>query len=136
MSLLEALQHRIIGTLREDVQLTQMLAAPIGVHERIPSNRRFPFVVVEQSVASDWSTDHESGIEAIISIGVWSRFQNRSELHALSDRVIGLLESRFEPTATLTIVLSKMITVRYERDPVQNAYRALIRLRFLIESTH
>lgn len=135
MSLLDALQHTIIGTLRDDVALTQMLAAPVGVHERIPSNRRFPFVVVEQSVASDWSTDHERGMEAIMSIGVWSRFKNRTELYALSDRVVSLLEARFQPTATLTIVLSRMITARYERDPAQNAYRALIRLRFLIEPT-
>lgn len=135
MSLLNDLQRSIISALRSDTVLRGLLATPNGVYERVPPNRMFPCIVVEQSTVSDWSTDHEPGRDVIVSLGIWSRTNNRAEMYAVSDRTVSVLEARIETPENLQIVLTTLVSATYERDAFQRAYRGTLRMRFLIEPT-
>lgn len=133
MPLVLDLHRAIITALRTDVQLSSMLGAPGAVFERVPPNRQFPCIVVEQSLTADWSTDHEPGRDVIVTVGVWSRADSRAETYAISDRAVTVMEAGFETSNSLNIVLSQMLSATYTREVGQRAYRATIRLRFLIE---
>lgn len=133
MSLVLDLHRAIITALRTDAPLGSMLQSTDSIFERVPPNRQFPCLVVEQSLAADWSTDNEPGRDVIVTIGVWSRADNRAEVYAISDRAVTVLEAGFETANSVNIVLSQMLSATYTREVAQRAYRATIRLRFLIE---
>ncbi|MGB7431454.1 MAG: DUF3168 domain-containing protein [Ahrensia sp.] len=133
MSLVLDLHRAIITAFRSDAQLSALLNSTDSIFERVPPNRQFPCIVVEQSLAADWSTDHEPGRDVIVTVGIWSRADNRAETYAISDRAVTVLETGFETSNSLNIVLSQMLSATYTREAAQRAYRATIRLRFLIE---
>lgn len=133
MSLVLDLHRSILTALRGDPLLNGMLQTPASVFERVPPNRHFPCVVVEQSAATDWSTDHEKGRDVIVSLGVWSRANNRAECYRIADRAVEVLETGFDTPGSLNVVLGQLLSASYTREVSQRAYRATIRLRFLLE---
>ncbi|MEM0899595.1 MAG: DUF3168 domain-containing protein [Pseudomonadota bacterium] len=125
------LHETISEALATDAQLYTMLGGGRDrVHDRVPSNRKFPFITVDRLQANAWNTDLDDGRDTIATIRVWSRARNRVQSYDIADRIIEIVESL---SASATIILAQYVSATHERAVSQNAFLATLRFRLLTE---
>lgn len=71
-----ALQKALFDLLSQDPALTALMGDK-RVHDAVPKNRKFPFLVIGELTANDWSTSDELGQAFIVTLRVWSSAQGR-----------------------------------------------------------
>jgi hypothetical protein len=136
MSAIEDVHAAIFALLDDDAQLATLLGRSNAIHDRVPVQRRFPFITIADINWTDWSTDTLPGRDLVTTIRIWSRGPNRRELYRISDRVCNVLTSWTGLAGDTHIVLSDRLTAAHDRDQLQRAFRATLRFRQLIEPAH
>jgi len=136
MNTIEHIHEAAIARLVNDGQLSVLLGRADAIHDRVPLQRRFPFVTITDVNWTDWSTDTLPGYDLVTTIRVWSRASNRRQLYRIADRITQLLSTWHGTVEGTHIVLSDRLTATFERDPAQRAFRATLRFRQLIEPTN
>lgn len=80
------LQKAVYQALTTDSALTTMLGAG-WLHDAVPQNTDFPYVVIDQMRVNDWSTGTERGSEHIMMLHVWSRYRGKREVYEIADAI-------------------------------------------------
>lgn len=110
-----------------------LIAAVSGVFDFVPQASNFPYVVVSDAGARDWSTKTGSGAEVDLEITVASRGRGRKEGLDIMEKVYDLLHGQ-----TLSLTGHSMINCRFvsgrtlvEEDGL--TYRGVMRFRVVTE---
>lgn len=130
----EAFQEWVIARLAGDGALQALFGGTVRIHDVIPAQRRFPFIVIGPVETVPDGTDNLPGQAMTITVHVWSRSANRREAFRLSDRIGALLEQAPAVHGTLRIVLASVIASLVQRREADDAFHAQLRLRALTEA--
>lgn len=126
------LQKAIFAALSGDAAL----AAALGggrIHDRVPENAPFPYVVFGRSSVYDWSTCTEIGTEHLVSLHVWSKAKGREETLSIMELISARLEAGLALTDNHLVSLAPDFSeVRYDDD--LSLHHGLLRYRALIEA--
>ena len=68
-------------------------ATSYKIFDENPKNEAYPYIVMGEISAKDWSDKSEDGMEVYSTIHVWSRYHGRKEADEMSDMVIQALTS-------------------------------------------
>jgi len=63
------------------------------VFDENPENELYPYVVMGEITASDWSDKFEDGMEVYSTIHVWSQYHGRKEADLMADGLLQALTS-------------------------------------------
>jgi Protein of unknown function (DUF3168) len=90
-SAVEAVQSALVTVLRGDPAIT---AAVTGVYDGAPPRAAFPYIVINDSSSTDWSTKTARGREVRIAVTVWDDGEEAATLQhimaLIEDAVAGL----------------------------------------------
>ena len=127
-----ALQSAVYQALINSNALTMKLG---GAHifDDIPNRQSPPYVVFGKSIHSDWSTDHEEGVEHELILHVWSERNGRKEALDLSHEITRLLN-----VADLSLTDHTLINFRHkftelERERKTGFFKSEITFRAVTE---
>ena len=110
-----ALQRACFHALSADPDLTALLGAD-RVFDRVPERVRPPYLVLGQSMVSDWSTATEDGEAIVFFIHVWSKSSDREQCHAAQEEVKRVLEGALSlPAANLVALRFQLADTRRDR---------------------
>jgi hypothetical protein len=129
-----ALQKALFDLLSQDPALTGLLGDE-RVHDAVPNHRKFPFLVIGNLTANDWSTSDDIGQTFIVTLRVWSSAQGRKEIYDICERVRTLMQSDIQlPNESQShLVMTWPVSERYEREIAARSMRATLRFRILLE---
>lgn len=132
-----ALQKALFDLLSQDPELTEHLGEK-RIHDAMPSPRKFPFLVIGDFTANDWSTSEDNGQAFISTLRVWSSAQGRKEIYDICERVRALMHSGFQlpVESPAHIVLCQPVTERFEHEIGARSVRATLRYRILLEPSN
>lgn len=130
----EAFQEWAIARLTGDSALQALFGGQVRIHDVIPSQRRFPFIVIGPVETAPEGTDSLPGQAVTMTVHVWSRSANRREAFRICDRVGTLLEAAPAVHGTLRIVVASVIASLVQRREADDAFHARLRLRALTEA--
>ena len=127
-----ALQVAIHAALSADSGLLAHLGGA-RIYDHVPRNAAYPFVTFGQTIARDWTTGTEDGLEHTLTLHVWSIGGSRRETHDIMDAVRNVLED-----ATLALSDHRLVQIRHEYsdarpDPDREAYHGILRYRAVTE---
>ena len=63
------------------------------VFDETPENEPYPYVVMGEITAKDWSDKLEDGMEVYSTIHVWSQYHGRKEADEMADKILQALSS-------------------------------------------
>jgi hypothetical protein len=92
-----------------------------------------PYVVLDQTRVTDWSTGTERGAEHMLMLHVWSRYRGKHEVYEIADAIRDRLDE-----ASLTLGENRLINLRHQfsdlkRDEDGETYHAVLRFRAITE---
>lgn len=102
------LQKAVYAALAADATLTTLLGDG-GIHDAVPQDAAFPFVVIDQMQVRDWSTGTEPGAEHMLTLHVWSRYAGKKETYEIADAVRAVLDG-----AMLSLEDHRLINLRHQ----------------------
>jgi hypothetical protein len=88
-----------------------------GVYDNVPqaidsgATSAFPYVTIGEDVNTEWDTDDSTGLQASITIHVWSRVKGRKQVKTLQGMIYDILHR-----AELSITGYRFVTVEWEQD--------------------
>lgn len=126
-----SLQRACFQALAADTDLTNLIGAN-RVFDRVPERVRPPYVVLGQSMVSDWSTATEDGEAIVFFVHVWSKSTAREECHAVQEEVKRVLE------ADVAFADADLVALRFQladtnRDRPSGFLHGVMRFRAVIE---
>lgn len=89
--MIAALQSGVYALLAADTALTDLLADSPGVYDHVPHDAQTPYVVVGDTILNDWDTDDSRGLEAEVTLHVWSEYRGRFEAKNIQDAIYNAL---------------------------------------------
>lgn len=127
-----ALQQSIFARLSGDGDLVTLLGGP-SIYDDVPPGAGFPYLTLGQSVAEDWSTATEPGLEHVFTLHVWSRAEGRKQTH----EIIGAVRSALD-AAPLMLADHALVNLAFQfsearRDPDGETYHGIVRYRAVTE---
>ncbi len=127
-----ALIQTIVGELAADDPLTTLLGGE-RIYDAAPRNARFPYVLIGQDRARDWSTGTESGTEHLLVLDVFSRARGRREASQIANRIAVLLDDQPMPLDGHDLINLRVEDVVTERLTDARTFRATLSLRAVTE---
>lgn len=126
------LQKAAYQALKADSALTALLGSA-WLHDDVPQNTAFPYVVLEQMRLNDWSTGTELGSEHILMLHIWSRYDGKREALEIADAIRSALDD-----AELVLDDNRLINLTHQysdlkRDPDGRSYHGVMRFRAVTE---
>lgn len=125
------LQKAIVAALVADTGV----AALVGerVQDAPPRNATFPYLVLDETTLSDWSTGSEGGHAHRVTLHAWSRERGKRECHEILNAAENALVD-----AALTLDGHALVNLRFEfaetrRDPDGVTWHGVMRLRAVTE---
>ena len=120
------LQKTIYQTLTGDPTLMGMVT---GVHDHAPQGAAFPYITIGEATAQPWGAAGLDGIEATLSLHVWSRSPGRKEVKRIVAEMHRLLHD-----ADLAVTGHALVSIRFQfgetfRDPDGITYHGFSRYR-------
>jgi hypothetical protein len=127
-----ALQKAAYAALVGNPALTSLLGGA-RIYDDVPQDAAFPYVVLDQMRLNDWSTCTERGAEHILMLHLWSRYDGKSEVHAIADAIRTVLDD-----AELTLDDNRLVNLAHQysdlqRDPDGETWHAVMRFRAVTE---
>ena len=101
-------QKSLVQALKSDVALVGLLGGE-RVYGHVPQRSAYPFVTIGHSIARDWSTSSESGLEHVITLHVWSKARGKQQTHAIMSAVLDVLHD-----GELTVTDHHLVNLRHE----------------------
>ena len=126
------LQKGIYQTLSQDTSITGLLGGT-NIYDDAPQSADYPYLTFGQSVARDWSTGTEDGLEHILTLHVWSRAGGKKETHEIIEAIRQALKA-----APVAINDHALVNLRHEfsearQDPDGETYHGIVRYRAVTE---
>jgi hypothetical protein len=134
MSASWALQQAIYATLSSDDGVKALLGDPPRVFDAPPRDAAFPYCVIGDDAASDWSTVTEQGSEHIVSAHVWSRASGHREAKLIADAVQDALDGAELSVTGQSLIDLRWLDTNVSRDADGETVRAALRFRAVMES--
>ena len=100
------LQQAVYGALTGDSTLMALIT---GVHDHLPQGAAFPYVTIAESTARAWGVVGVVGIEATLTLHVWSRVRGRKEFKQIMAEMHRILHD-----ADLTVTGHALIWLRFD----------------------
>lgn len=85
---LKEIQQGIYATLNGDTTLGAMIT---GVYDRVKQKTDYPYVVIGDASAQDWSTKTTKGLQSLSRVHVYSRKGGRKQALEIMSRIYELL---------------------------------------------
>jgi hypothetical protein len=125
------LQTAVYEALAADATLTALIGE--SVYDHVPQDATFPFVVLDQTRISDWSTGTEAGSEHQLTLHIWSRYRGKAESYTIADTIRAALDE-----ATLPLAENRLVNLRHQfsdmrRDEDGETWHAVLRFRAATE---
>jgi hypothetical protein len=133
MSASWALQQAIFATLSTDDGMKDLLGDPPRVFDAPPRDAAFPYCVIGEGQASDWSTATEAGSEHILAVHVWSRASGHREAKLVADAVKDALDGAELSVTGQALIDLKWLDTNVTRDADGETIRAVLRFRAVME---
>ena len=131
MSASWALQQAIYAALTMDDGVSEALDG--RVFDTPPRAASFPYCVIGDDVASDWSTATEKGSEHALTVHVWSRADGQMQAKLAAEAVRDALDgAELAITGQVLIALSHLAT-EHARESDGETVHALLRFRAVLE---
>ena len=100
------LQEAIYTALTGDAPLMAMIT---GVHDHVPQETAFPYITIGASTAREWGAAGVEGIEATLTIHVWSRTRGHKEAKQITAEIHRIMHD-----ADLSVTGHALINLRFE----------------------
>ena len=126
------LQKAVYAALAADATLTTLLGGA-AIHDAVPQNAAFPYVVIDQTQIRDWSTGTEPGAEHMLMLHVWSRHAGKREAYEIADAIRAALGG-----AMLSLEEHRLVSLRHQyselkRDEDGETQHGVLRFRAVTE---
>ena len=127
------LQKAVYAALAADGALIAALGGAAAIHDAAPQQASFPYVLIGETQARDWSTGTEAGAEHMLTLHVWSRHAGKREAYAIADAVRAALDG-----AMLSLEGHRLVNLRHEYselkpDPDGETQHGVLRFRAVTE---
>lgn len=103
-----------------------------GVHDSVPQNAKFPYVVLGEDTVVDWSTKLVPGEEITHTLHLWSQYPGMQELKTLIDQTIQALTVTPLTLSGFDVVVAAMDGIETMRDPDGISRHGVLRFRFKV----
>ena len=80
------------------------------VYEILENDQAFPKIWIEDGGADDWSNKDDSGLEAVITLHIGSRYEGTKEIRSLMDKCNAALHN-----ASLTLAAGQSVLCQFDR---------------------
>lgn len=127
-----ALQKGIYQTLANDPGVTGLLGGA-NIYDDVPRTASYPYLTLGQSVARDWSTGSEDGMEHIVTLHVWSRAGGKKETQEILGKVQDVLHDLPIALADHHLVNLRQEFSEARQDPDGETYHGIVRYRAVTE---
>jgi len=87
------LQQAIYAALVAAPAIKALAGDPARVFDDVPETAAFPLISIGDATGADWSSKTTDGLEATITLHVWSRQRGRREVKVILDAVHGVLHN-------------------------------------------
>jgi len=104
------------------------------VFDENPENEPYPYVVMGEISAKDWSDKFEDGMEVYSTIHVWSQYHGRKEADQMSDAILqALTSSPLELGASFRAALDRLDGYNLLVDLDGKNRHGVLRFKYYIE---
>ena len=104
------------------------------VFDENPENEPYPYVVMGEITARDWSDKFEDGMEVFSTIHVWSQYHGRKEADQMSDGILqALTSSTLELSPNFRAALDRLDDYNLIIDIDGKTRHGIMRFKYLIE---
>lgn len=118
----------------DEVTLYEINPPIYKVFDDMPEQEVFPYIVMGEITARDWSDKFEPGQEVYSTIHIWSRYKGRKEADDMADGVLqALTESPLDLSPNFRAVLDEFESYDLIIDIDGITRHGILRLRYLIE---
>ncbi len=124
------LQKAVYGVLSADSTLTAMVT---GIYEYVPQGTGFPYLVVNEITAADWSTKTSNGASCSLTLKAYSRDMQDTALLGIISRATDTLRGAtiIMTGHTITNLTFQNIEIKRMADGV--TYEAAVKFKALTE---
>ena len=99
-----------------------------------PENEPYPYVVMGEITATDWSDKLEDGMEVYSTIHVWSQYHGRKEADEMADALLqALTSSSLDLGPNFRTALNKFDNYNLLVDLDGKTRHGVLRIKYLIE---
>ena len=104
------------------------------VFDENPENEPYPYVVMGEISAKDWSDKFEDGMEVYSTIHVWSQYHGRKEADQMSDAILqALTSSPLDLAPNFRAALDRLDGYNLLVDLDGKTRHGVLRFKYLIE---
>lgn len=126
------LQKGIYETLKDNPAITGLLGGP-NIYDDAPQNANYPYLTFGESIARDWSTGSDDGLEHILTLHVWSRAGGKKETHEIIEAIRQVLKNGSVPVDEHHLVNLRHEFSEARQDPDGETYHGIVRYRAVTE---
>ena len=104
------------------------------IYDENPQNAPYPYVVMGEITATDWSDKLEDGMEVYSTIHVWSQYHGRKEADEMADGILqALTSSSLDLGSNFRTALNKFDNYNLLVDLDGKTRHGVLRIKYLIE---
>lgn len=101
-----------------------------GVYDDVPTPPRWPYVAIGEYTAIPADNQSSDGLEATLTLHIWSRYRGNREVLAILERLHERLHNRrWEAVDATQIVATRVEFVEILRDPDGETRHGVVRIR-------
>lgn len=121
------LQQAVYQRLSSDEVLGRLTR---GIYDDVPTPPRWPYVAIGEYTATPGDTHSSEGLEATLTLHIWSRYRGNQELLAILERLHERLHNRsWEAVEATQVVGARVEFVEILRDPDGESRHGVVRVR-------
>lgn len=109
---------------RLDENITQ------SVYDHVPQGAAFPYVVIGEDTATDWSTKQKHGELVSATIHIWSQYRGMSEVKSIASAIQSALVTPLSLTDNWQAVDCTLDLFRTIQDPDGKTRHGVLRFQF------
>ena len=99
-----------------------------------PQQKAYPYVIMGEVNANDWSDKLKPGMEVFSTFHIWSQYRGKKEVEEMTDGILQALTlSAFDLTPDFRAVLDMLDSINIIIDIDGITRHGILRLKYLIE---
>lgn len=126
-----SLQKAIYELLTGDTTLMNLIT---GVHDKVPENAQFPYVMIGDITCADWASKTTSGMECTMLLTIYSREGGRRQATQIMERLYALMHDANMDVDNHTLVMMRFASSAIVLESDGETYRGMMRYRVLLQS--
>lgn len=103
------LQQAVHAKLLADAGLQALIGNPARVYDHVPEASIFPYILVGDATAVDWSTKTGEGMEQTLTLHAWSRYRGLKEVKQVMAAIVTAIDQ-----VTLAVTGHAFVLLRFE----------------------